>query len=250
MSSFEHHWSDTADVTIPERKLKQAEFFLQPIIAELYLQNDNPIQVLDAGCGDGVHLKVIYDQLVNSYKIHCTAVDIASSAINKVTSSFPASFLTAKVGDIQKLDESEENFDLVISYGVIAYVESPKQAVIELLRVLKKGGMLALWIYPIDSRLKANIFKFVRSICHIIGDRGTSLLCHSLIPFMAFLPISSGLSLRNSSWRACHEVLMVNLNPEHLDMLTRDTLIQWLNDEGCSLVEVTDSIPGALYVRK
>jgi len=250
MNSFEHHWANTADDNIPENKLKQAKIFLQPVISELTQPNQSGVRVLDAGCGDGVHLKVIYKQFANSVHIHCTAVDIANSAIRKVKSSFPESFLTAKVADIQDLDGPNDYYDLVISYGVVAYTEDPKWAISELIRVLKPGGVLALWIYPVDGLLKKSAFQCARSVCRALGDRWTSILCHGLVPIMPLLPISSKISLRNSSWKACHEVLMVNLNPRHLGMLKQEIIDQWLNEGGLVLNDKIAAIPGAFYARK
>lgn len=251
MTTFDDHWAKIADDGIPENKRNQARDFLNPAMYQL--RSNRAVReekILDAGCGDGVHISVLFDDYNKNNNILCYAVDIAKTAIKKVEETFHDEDVEAAVGDIQAIQQEDGYFDLVISYGVVAYVDDPEKAMRELMRTLSSGGILALWIYPAGGMLKQALFRGVRNVCQFLGPQGTSLLCHCLVPIMSLLPVTSGLSLKNSSWKACHEVLMVNLNPAQLKFLKQEKVIEWIEREGGVVLDVENALLGAIYARK
>lgn len=91
------------------------------------------LKVLDFGCGDGGHV----GEYIASSHCEYTGVDISEAAVSFCTRKG----LTARVCALgQPLPFSPEHFDLVVSFEVLEHLFAPADAVIELKRVLRRGG--------------------------------------------------------------------------------------------------------------
>ena len=131
------------------------------------LDLDNGCSVLDAGCGGGL----LAMALLNEYNrrrgtdITVHAFDIAPSMLYlarghatrmgfrdrlKLYEANGENLSDIKVfGDEGKIALEDESFDLVMSSGMLEYINNPKKAIEEMARVLRPGGQL--------------IFSFVRN---------------------------------------------------------------------------------------
>ncbi len=92
-------------------------------------------KLLDAGCGTGwVSLEAT--------KRGClvTSLDLGPELLNEVKRKCET---TRVIGSVLELPFPDNTFDLVVSTEVIEHVTSPTQAIKEMYRVLKPGGMLA-----------------------------------------------------------------------------------------------------------
>lgn len=95
--------------------------------------------IMDAGCGSGYSTELILNTF-NPSKI--IAFDYMTEQINlaakrKLNINFT-------VGDITKIDYPNESCDAVFVFGVIHHIPIWKQALSELVRVLKPGGVLLI----------------------------------------------------------------------------------------------------------
>jgi SAM-dependent methyltransferase len=101
-----------------------------------FSQERGGLTLLDAGCGTGKLL-----EMCGEYSAH--GLDASAEAIRFVRLRAPANVSRATVCRMPYPDES---FDLVVSADVICCVESPAdvQAIGEMRRVLKPGGMLLM----------------------------------------------------------------------------------------------------------
>ncbi|MBZ5700338.1 MAG: methyltransferase domain-containing protein [Acidobacteriia bacterium] len=110
-------------------------------IDKLKLPTDR--QVLEVGCGAGLATVALAKR---GYFVE--AVDAAAPMIElarqNAAEAGVGSRVNANLGDVYHLAFSDEAFGLVLSIGVIPWLQSPAQAITELARVLKPGGYLLL----------------------------------------------------------------------------------------------------------
>ncbi|MCB0685097.1 MAG: methyltransferase domain-containing protein [Lewinellaceae bacterium] len=242
--SFEEHWNVNEPVVIPEQKLNVAESFLQPA---LDLLNEGNKNVLDAGCGNGVHLKLLREKSLNQ-KNKVFGLDISLSVLSKIQRLFPSCRLIH--ADVSDLPFEQEQFDITFSYGVLAYTPDPFKAFREVVRVTKPGGLIGLWMYPQKSWFQQFLFNSVRKTTNALGHRGTIFLADLIVPFLGILPTSSGLSLRNASWKACREVVLVNISPSTLYFPTSSEILDWCANCNLQVVHIDRENPITIWGQK
>jgi ubiquinone/menaquinone biosynthesis C-methylase UbiE len=77
-----------------------------------------------------------------------TGIDISDGMIQEALSTIRASgfphFMAGAVGDIEKLEYQDREFDVVVASGVIEYQNDDDVALAEMKRVLKPGGYMIL----------------------------------------------------------------------------------------------------------
>ena len=104
--------------------------------------------VLDVGCGEGRHsIGLHVDKEVNAVGIDLSKEDIktAKSRINDFSiSDQNKSSCVFGAGDIQSLPFKDNIYDAVICSEVLEHLETLDNAVSEIVRVLKPGGVLAV----------------------------------------------------------------------------------------------------------
>jgi 2-polyprenyl-3-methyl-5-hydroxy-6-metoxy-1,4-benzoquinol methylase len=99
-------------------------------------------QLLDVGCGDGsISLPLV------RHDCHLTLLDLSSSMAARTRSNVPEGF--ADNVDIQNENFmsatfDEQSFDLIVSVGVLAHVDSPDAFIAKLARLLRPGGSLII----------------------------------------------------------------------------------------------------------
>ena len=114
----------------------------------------NPEVIADLGCGTGELLENILEReskikLASGIDYSMSMLILAKDKLNTVD---------LVRADITNLPYKDESFDLLFSIGVIPYLENPKEALSEILRVLRKGGACFL-SYP----YKRTILTFFRT---------------------------------------------------------------------------------------
>lgn len=150
--------------------------------------------VLDAGCGMGR----------NSYwplkwgASNLTAFDVDERSVRRTKENLKG-FKNAEViyKSIYEIDW-ENKFDIAFSIGVIHHLKDPKAALKNMIRALKKGGTLVIWLYSFEgnewiprfvSPVRINITsKLPVSVVHFM-----SYFCS--VPLWAFVKIFKGPSV-------------------------------------------------------
>ncbi len=244
MHDFDDHWSPQVATLIPEQKLKVAREFLKPLLTHI---QDNCC-VLDVGCGNGVHAKALGDNKNGNLNIDYIGLDISESAVQQARTHIEnALFLHA---DASTIPLKENSVDSVFSYGVIAYTKNPSNTLKELARVLKPGGLLGIWVYTRPSRTKYMALRFVRAVTRAGGPFVTNRIADIIVPFLSYLPVASGLNLRNASWNQCREVVLVNIAPKELSFPGTDTVREWFADAGLSIILEDHDPSMSVWARK
>ena len=108
-----------------------------------YFKKNNKNNILDAGCGDGTFLKVAKKE-----GVRCEGFDNNEEFINLLKKD---NFKT-KYGDFSdKLPYSDNSFDGIYCSNVFEHLEEPEFALYELLRILKKDGILIITVPEFDN---------------------------------------------------------------------------------------------------
>ncbi len=119
--------------------------------------------ILEGGAGYG-RLVFILSQL--GYKI--VGVELVKECVETVKKIYPE--IDLRQGDVNKLDFPESYFDTYISIGVIEhFIEGPYQALKEMFRVLKKGGVAIVFV-PAYNYLRQIKYTLRDSIGRLIKE--------------------------------------------------------------------------------
>jgi SAM-dependent methyltransferase len=108
----------------------------------------NGKDVLEIGCGTGVHAR-----LLAAAGARVSAVDLTPTAVELTRRRLELAGLHADVreADAESLPYADGSFDFVWSWGVIHHSESTDRVIAEIARVLRPGGRLALMVYHRNS---------------------------------------------------------------------------------------------------
>lgn len=115
-------------------------------------------RVLDAGCGAGR-----FTQVVARLGAEVVGVDLSDAA--QVAKENMKQYDNVEIvqADINDLPFPDGSFDVIFSIGVLHHTPNTKQAFNSLYRLLKPGGIMAIWVYP-NEGWKARAFNFVSGI--------------------------------------------------------------------------------------
>ncbi len=117
-------------------------------------------RVLEIGCGAG-HLTV----RLAERDLRVDAVDASQAMVDSTADRAREAGLgeriTVAVADVHALPFAPEHFDLVVAVGVIPWLHSPRDAVAEMVRVLRPAGQLVL---TADNRARLISFTDPRAI--------------------------------------------------------------------------------------
>lgn len=103
--------------------------------------NFNNKRVLDIGCGNGITLMY----LRKHFDIKGVGIDISKNVIKELQENIKDTNLSFYEGDHRNLQIIEHNqFDIILSFGVIEHFEEYGLALAEARRILKPNGQLIL----------------------------------------------------------------------------------------------------------
>ncbi|MEA4902982.1 class I SAM-dependent methyltransferase [Desulfitobacterium sp.] len=144
--------------------------------------------VLEIGYGTGVNFQYYNHTAVKSI----SALDIKPSAL-VVKTEIPLNFFEGKAEDLPFVDES---FDTVVETLVFCSVKNPKNAVKEVWRVLKPGGLFIFTDHVLpEGKNMAALFKATNTIWpKIAGGCNLTREPHKLIEASGFVLEESGKS--------------------------------------------------------
>ena len=109
-------------------------------------------RILDVGCGDGFHLKLLHEYGGKSWQLE--GVDLDERAVRMAEKSD----LKVHLGTIEELNLPENSFDLAFMIQTIEHVENPESVLSAVKRVLKTGGKLIIVTDNTDS-IDFGLFK-------------------------------------------------------------------------------------------
>jgi 2-polyprenyl-6-hydroxyphenyl methylase / 3-demethylubiquinone-9 3-methyltransferase len=132
-------------------------------------------RALDAGCGHGV-CSVVLSELADTV----TAVDLSTDSLNTArqqAAAFKRDNISHHHQDLQLLDPSFKDFDLVWCWGVAMMAPDPMKVMANLMRATKPGGVVYLGLYL--KTWLSPIHQLVRHFCRTFlnGPSGRKFVC-------------------------------------------------------------------------
>ncbi len=152
--------------------IKQLSFLQRFLIDNFYhvllreIKKMDPESILDAGCGEGITLNKLKEAEIGKKLSGFDSLDRAIAIGKKI---YPE--LDLKIGNIYKIDAPSNSYDVVICSEVLEHLDSPEEAMEELVRVSKKYIILSVPNEPLfmmGNLLRGkNIVRFGNDIEHI-----------------------------------------------------------------------------------
>lgn len=238
----QHEWFDQWN-----RMQDHERFLFEEWIWPIQLEDFRGRSVLEAGCGGGQHTSFI-----SPYAKSVVAVDLNTTSIAQRRNALSANvaFVEADVATMFL----EQLFDVVLSIGVVHHTDDPDRSVGNLIKHVKPGGLLILWIYSKEgNRLTEYIIEPLRRLFLKNRSRNFVQKCSEILTLplllaantlyrlpLPFLPYYQ--YLRNARRLSfSRNVLNVfdKLNAPQVQFISRDRVQNWLNPDQFSEVSIT-----------
>ena len=157
----EEYWGEVTDIDgVKRNKLYEREQYMEDLTQELsYINGLNPGKLLDIGCGLGYLLSGINDSW-----------EKFGTEVSNYCADYAKQWGKIFVGELKDLEFSNKYFDAIVSHHVIEHVKDPIRLIIEIKRILKKGGIFLLGTPDFDSgcaRLFGNSYRLLNDSTHI-----------------------------------------------------------------------------------
>ncbi len=152
------------------RRMGRHSRLLAPLFIRFIGSIHDGDHILDVGCGTG-SLTFTIANTTKASKI--VGIDRSEGFIEYVRSTNTDPRVTFEVGDAQQLPYPEASFDKSLSLLVIHVVPEPPQAVAEMRRVTRPGGMVALCTW--DSTGGMELFSIFRKAAAALDPSAENL---------------------------------------------------------------------------
>ncbi len=117
-------------------------------------------EVLDAGCGMGRYLRIAAESPARL--VVGVDLSLAVAAARELTAGLPGVAIVR--GDLLRLPFASGRFDAIYSLGVLDHTPDPRAAFLELARLLRPGGRIAIWVYLRERPIVETIMDLQRAV--------------------------------------------------------------------------------------
>jgi len=139
--------------------------------------------VLEAGCGGGQHTGFVAPKALDVVAVDLNSIEVAKM---RNLGAKNVEFIEA---DISEMDLGRD-FDIVFSIGVIHHTDDPDRAVRNLMRHVRPGGRLILWVYSKEGNwLAEHIVEAGRRMFLKNCSTATLLRLAQTITMLMYAPI-------------------------------------------------------------
>lgn len=125
--------------------------------------------VLDAGCGAGRH--AYFAAKWGAEEV--TAIDVSSKACEAAKYNCANLMVDVRCADIYDAAwRWPKSFDITLCIGVLHHLTDPYAGFVELVKTVKSGGTIAIWVYGRkDNRLALFVYEPIRRVTTHISHR-------------------------------------------------------------------------------
>jgi len=133
--------------------------------------------ILDVGCGAGR-----FTQIAAIFGGKVIGVDMSDSVAVAIANT--RQFMNSEIrkADLHNLPFKDNSFDIIFSIGVLHHTPNTRKAFQSLYRLLKPGGIMAIWVYS-NEGIKAKLFNFITGIHRLYTTR----MNHQLLYLLCYL---------------------------------------------------------------
>ena len=200
--------------------------------------------VLDAGCGMGR-----FAEVVSRWGGVCVGVDLsrAVEAAAENIGTRPNVFLAQ--ADLRRLPFRDETFDVIYSIGVLHHTPDCAASFRGLLRYLRPGGTIVVWLYAKDDSMWMRTADVYRRATIHMPPRLLYALSHLAVPmYYAYRIPVLGRGLRallplnaqpDPSWRVLDTFDWYS--PRYQSKHTYPEVYRWFQDAGLQNIRVLDA---------
>lgn len=167
------------------------ERWLRGWLAPLGPEDFRDKTVLDAGCGKGRHTVVVAGWGAREV----VALDLGPSVDVARAHTRALPNVTVVQGDILHPPLVKRAFDIVFSIGVLHHLPDPRAGFESLVRLVKPGGKIAIWVYGYESN------EWIVRWVNPVRERITSRMPEEAL-YWATLPPSAALAALSRLYRA------------------------------------------------
>jgi len=215
----------------------QERFLFEDWIAPLKLDDLRGKEVLECGCGGGQHTA-----FMEPYARLITAVDLNTADLAR-TRKQADSHTTYVEADIAAMD-LKKRFDIVLSIGVVHHTDDPDHTVANMIRHLKPGGRLVLWVYSkegntlveygVEPLRKLFLKRLPRKVLYRLSQLITGLLMLPVYTIytlpLTFLPFHDYFrNFRKLSFKRNVLNVFDKLNAPQVQFISRKRAERWLD---------------------
>jgi SAM-dependent methyltransferase len=135
--------------------------------------------VLDAGCGAGR-----YAEVISRWGGEVAAVDLSYAVDACGINLSRRDNVHVVQSDLLGLPFSEQLFDVVFSVGVLHHTPDPRAAFFNLVRYVKPGGQIAIWVYDAyqDQTIRLKLSRAIRRVTTRFPPGLLYAACHLAVP--------------------------------------------------------------------
>ena len=132
---------------------------------------DSPSCILDAGGGTGRWIIKLAQHLPSTFILYDRSPAMLAQAEKNITKANLLDRVTLREGNLCAMDSiPSESIDAIISiYNPLSFVDEPRKAVVELCRILKKGGVIVVMGQNFYNALYSKINNFLASADELIN---------------------------------------------------------------------------------
>jgi len=198
--------------------------------------------VLDVGVGAGRYADVVQTAGAKVVGIDLSfSVDVAFENLGRREDVHLAQ------ADIYGLPFKDETFDYIYSIGVLHHTPDAKAAFLQLPRLLKRGGRLAIWVYDAYTTGQ-RINRVLRSITTKLPKRLLYALCFLAIPLYwpKKIPLLGTLlqtALPSAMWKSWRWRILDTYDwysPKYQSRHTYFEVAGWFREAGLKCIEVLE----------
>jgi|ERR1043166_4514978 SAM-dependent methyltransferase len=231
------------------------EFFFRSWVAGLVPEDFRGKRILDAGCGIGRNS--FWPLQYGAAETVAFDLDPRTVRVARENLSFTdrAKVSQSSIYEIAYQDE----FDIVLSIGVIHHLHDPKRAMANLVRAAKPGGTVRIWVYAREGHTGLKLI--INSVRRFTSKLPAQLVEVLTVPFSSLFYAYVHLKkhdhpylrlLRDARFWHVHSILFDQLLPEVSNYWTREEAFALFNDLPVTDVNVQFCNEGswAVWARK